>query len=46
MAGGHPKVDRLRHLGGLRIIEVGLRNRDALPRELERIYGDFLEKRV
>lgn len=45
MAGRHPTVDRLRRGRGLRIIEVGPRNRDALPRELGRIYGDFLEKR-
>jgi nucleoside-triphosphatase len=45
MAGRHPAVDRLRRGRGLRIIEVGPGNRDALPRELGRVYGDFLEKR-
>lgn len=46
LAGRHPKVDGLRRLRGLRIIEVGPRNRDALPRELGQIYGEFLEERA
>ncbi len=46
LAGRHPKVDRLRRLPGLRIIEVGSENRDELPRELGRIYGEFLERRA
>jgi nucleoside-triphosphatase len=46
LAGRHPKVDGLRHLKGLRIIEVGPANRGELPRELGRIYGEFLERRA
>jgi nucleoside-triphosphatase len=43
LAGRHPKVDRLRHLQGLQIIEVGPANRDGLPRELGRTYREFLD---
>jgi nucleoside-triphosphatase len=43
LAGRHPKVDRLRHLQGLQIIEVGPANRDGLPLELGRTYREFLD---
>lgn len=44
LAGRHPKVDPLRDLVGLRIIEVGPGNRDELAGELVRIYGEYLER--
>jgi nucleoside-triphosphatase len=46
LAGRHPKVDELRRQRDLQIIEVGPANRDELPLELGRIYGEFLERRA
>jgi nucleoside-triphosphatase len=45
LAGRHPEVERLRELKGLRVVEVTPANRDELPRELGRIYGEFLDRR-
>ncbi|UCC73234.1 MAG: AAA family ATPase [Gemmatimonadota bacterium] len=44
MAGRYPTVDRLRRQRGLRVVEVTPANRDGLPRELGRIYGEFLDE--
>jgi nucleoside-triphosphatase len=45
LSGRHPKVDPLRDMRGLQIVEVGPGNRDELPRQLARIYRGFLEGR-
>jgi nucleoside-triphosphatase len=46
LAGRHPAVERLRQLRGLRVMEVDSANREDLPVELGRIYGDFLAGRA